>query len=53
MDTGLAYQQKVVNHSIAIVVLRAPSNRLADTRPLIPKLLSNLENIAPGTITTI
>ena len=53
MDSGLAYQQSVVNHSLAIVVLRAPSNRLADTRPLMPRLLSSLENIAPGTITRI
>ena len=53
MDSGLAYQQSVVNHSLAIVILRARSNRLADTRPLMPGLLSNLENIAPGTITKI
>ena len=53
MDTGLAYQQSVANHSIAIVILRARSNRLADTRPLMPQLLSALKTIAPGTITTI
>ncbi len=53
MDTGLAYQQSVVNRSIAIVILRARSNRLDDTSPLMPKLLAALENIAPGTITTI
>ena len=53
MDTGLAYQQSVVDHSIAIVILRARSNRLDDTRPLMPKLLSALETIAPGTITII
>jgi len=53
MDTGFAYQQSVANHSIAIVILRARSNRLADTRPLMPRLLSALKTIAPGTITTI
>ena len=53
MDTGLAHQRNVRKHSIAIVILRARSNRLADTRPLMPKLLSRIETIAPGTITTI
>jgi predicted nuclease of predicted toxin-antitoxin system len=53
MDTGLAYQQSVANHRIAIVILRARSNRLADTRPLMPQLLSALKKIVPGTIITI
>jgi hypothetical protein len=53
MDTGLANQQSVANRSIALVILRARSNRLADTRPLMPQLLAALETITPGTITTI
>jgi predicted nuclease of predicted toxin-antitoxin system len=53
MDTGLANQQSVANRSIALVILRARPNRLADTRPLMPQLLAALETIAPGTITTI
>ena len=53
MDAGLGHQPNVAKHSIAIVILRARSNRLADTRPLMPKLLSRLETIAPGSITTI
>ena len=37
--------------SISVVALRAQSNRLANTRPLMPALLALLPNIKPGTVT--
>jgi hypothetical protein len=53
MDSGLARQRDLATPSIAVVVLRARSNRLADTRPLMPKVLSELKTIMPGKIATI
>ena len=53
MDSGLAQQVDVASHSIAVVILRARSNRLADTRPLMPKVLSELKTITPGKIAAI
>ena len=36
----MVHQQNIGRHAIAVVALRAPSNRLADTRPLMPALLA-------------
>ena len=53
MDVGLAHQRNLAEHKIAVLVLRGRSNRLADTRPLIPQILATLRSIAPGTVTTV
>jgi predicted nuclease of predicted toxin-antitoxin system len=37
MDKGLAYQQNLAGRSIAILILRGKSNRLADLLPLAPE----------------
>jgi len=47
----MVHQQNIGRHPIALVALRATSNRLADTRPLMPALLALLPNIKPGTVT--
>jgi len=49
MDGSMSHQQNLSLHPIAIVALRAPSNRLVDTRPLMPKVLALLANIVPHT----
>ena len=38
MDKGLEYEQNLAGRSIAIMILRAKSNRLADLLPLVPEL---------------
>lgn len=48
MDKGIYHQQNLTGLSLAVVALRAKTNRLADTRPLMPELLSLLLNIQPG-----
>jgi len=48
MDSSMVYQQKIERYAIAVIALRAASNRLADTRPLMPALLSLLSQIKPG-----
>ncbi len=53
MDTGMLYQQNLSRFRIAVIALRAISNRLADTRPLMPKVLSVLPTVARGTMTVV
>jgi hypothetical protein len=42
VDRNLAFQQNLENYGLAVVILRAKSNRLADLRILIPALLQLL-----------
>ena len=53
MDEGLAHQRNLAKHKIAVLVLRARSNRLADTRPLMAKVLALLGTITPGNMTMV
>ena len=49
VDQNLSFQQNLDSLSIAIFVLQAKTNRLADLRPLLPKLLTAIEFAQPGT----
>ena len=42
VDRNLSFQQHLPRYNIAVVVLRARSNRLQDLRPLVSKLLAVL-----------
>lgn len=53
MDSKMVHEQKLEDFPIAIVVLQARSNRLADTRPLMPKVLAILTSAKQGTLTTV
>jgi predicted nuclease of predicted toxin-antitoxin system len=53
MDGSMPHQQNLSLHPIAIVALKAPSNRLADIRPLMPKLLALLASLAPSTVSIV
>lgn len=53
MDSKMSYQQNLAKYKIAVIALKAPSNRLADTQPLMPKFLAALPNVKPGTLTII
>ena len=53
MDKGIQYQQRLAGRKIAIIALRAVSNRLPDLLPLIPSCLSALATIPPGTFVSI
>lgn len=50
MDRNLAFQQNVSTYSIAIVVLRARSNRLTDLKVLVPKLMAAIGTTKPGVV---
>ena len=48
VDRNLTAQQNLSAFSIAVVVVRAPSNRLADLRPLVPSLLRAIKSAKQG-----
>src|SRR5258707_2900475 len=50
MDSNIAFQQNLVGHHIKVIVLRARSNRLADTSPLMAKVLRTLPHVQNGTL---
>jgi Domain of unknown function (DUF5615) len=52
-DRNLSFQQNLPAFAIAVVVLRAGSNRLADLRPLVPELLASLPTAERGVATFI
>lgn len=53
MDGNMVHQQTIARFEIAIIALRAKSNRLADTRPLMNELLLRLPESRPGMLTFI
>jgi hypothetical protein len=50
VDRNLAFQQNVATLQIAVVVLRAKTNRLADLMPLVPDLMAAIDTVKPGTV---
>jgi hypothetical protein len=53
MDASLPQQQNLAKLRIAVIGLKARSNRLADTRPLMPKVLAILPTVHPGKIVVV
>lgn len=53
IDSNLLSQQKLTNLQIAIVVLRAKSNKFEDVEPLVPDILQKMSSIKAGQIIKI
>ena len=53
IDRNLPAQQNTAALSFGVIVLRAPSNQLADLRPLVPQILAALTTLQPGTVVTV
>ncbi len=53
VDRNLPYQQHLPKFNIAVVILRARTNRLTDLRPLVPLLLAALPTAPAGEATVI
>ena len=53
VDRNLSFQQDLNSLSVAIIILQARTNRLADLKPLVPSLLAAIEFARPGTIKLI
>ncbi len=53
MDQGLEYQQNLTGRRIAVIIIRAKSNRLTDILPLVEACLSRMRSINPGQLARI
>ena len=53
MDGSMASQQNLAKLNLRIVALRAPSNRLQDTLPLMPNVLALLPTLKPGRVVKV
>ena len=53
VDRNLAFQQNTPQFTIAVVVLEAPTNRLKDLRPLLPKLQQILPIAPKGEVSRV
>lgn len=53
VDRNLAFQQNLPQFDVVVIVLQARSNRLADLKPLVPKILVVLPLAQKGKATTI
>src|ERR671910_748709 len=50
MDQGIPHQQDLREVDLTIVLLEAPSNRLADLAPLVEKVQAVLSGARPGEV---
>jgi hypothetical protein len=53
VDRNLSFQQNLSALTIAVIVLRARTNRLGDLMPLVPELLAIMPSVKPGSVTII
>jgi len=53
MDGNIEFEQNYARLRIAIVALRAASNRLSDTEPLMAKVVALLPAFQLGTVTVV
>ncbi|TMH90509.1 MAG: hypothetical protein E6H42_13710 [Betaproteobacteria bacterium] len=53
VDRNLSFQQHLPAFTIAVIVLRAVSNRLADLQPLVPELLASIPEAKRGAVTYV
>ena len=50
VDRNLSFQQNLISYPIAVIVLCAKTNRLADLKPLVPKLVATIQSARPGVV---
>ena len=53
VDRNLSFQQNLGTFSIAVIVLSARTNRLAELKPLVPSLLAVIKSAKPGNVKLI
>ena len=49
IDRNLRYQQNLIGRKIALLIVRARSNRVVDLQPHFPACIEALRTIQPGT----
>ncbi len=52
-DQEIPYQQNLGRRKIAILILCAPTNRLADLKLLVPAVFRVLESVTPGQVVRV
>ena len=50
MDGNIEHQQNLAGLSVGVVVIEAPSNRMADSLPVVPELLHAIDAVRPGEV---
>jgi len=50
VDRGIEFQQNLQSRRLAVLLVRAASNRFADLLPHVPEILKKLESLSPGAI---
>jgi predicted nuclease of predicted toxin-antitoxin system len=53
MDRNIEFQQNLAVLPFGIILLSATSNRMAHLQPLVPAILTAIQDIAPGTVQRI
>ena len=53
LDKNLPYQQNLDTKRIAVLIIRARSNRIQDLLPVIPECLAALESIQPQQVVRV
>ena len=53
VDASLPYQQNLQGFQMAVILLRAKTTRLADLKPLLPRLVQVLLRARPGDVITV
>ncbi len=53
VDRNLSFQNKVIDLPVAVIVLVAPTNRLADLRRLLPRLLPAIDQAEAGRVVLV
>lgn len=53
VDRNLSFQNKVIDLPLAVIVLAAPTNRLADLRLLLPRLLPAIDQTMAGQVVLV
>jgi hypothetical protein len=53
VDQNLSFQQDLTGLPIAVIVIRAKTNRLADLKIFVPRLLLAIESVQPGNVERI
>ncbi len=53
VDRNLTFQQNLPKFAIAVLILHAPTNRLQDLLPLVPKILDALTEPQKGKATSV
>jgi hypothetical protein len=53
MDRRLSEQQDIARLPFGVLLILASSNRMADLRPLIPRILGSVASLTPGTLVSV